>query len=131
VNRFRIAASCVTLGVAALATACGSDATATSTTPTTAAATVPTSAPVASNATALTVTIGDFTFEPAEIHVPVGATVTWTNTHDQPHTATSAGNFNTGAIQPGESQTVTFATAGTYSYICSFHPFMNGTVVVG
>jgi amicyanin len=136
VNRFRIAVTCVTLGVAALATACGSDAKATSTTPTigatTAMAPASTATPVSSQPMdALTVTIGEFKFEPPEIHVPVGATVTWTNTHDQPHTATSAGNFNTGAIQPGESQTVTFATAGTYSYICSFHPFMNGTVVVG
>ena len=66
-----------------------------------------------------------------DLHVPVGATVTWKNDHTQPHTATSAGNFDTGSIQPGESKTVTFDKAGTYSYICSFHPFMNATVTVG
>lgn len=76
------------------------------------------------------VTIGTFTFAPADLHVAVGTTVTWTNTHDQPHTATSAGNFDTGAIQPGSSASVTFDQAGTYSYICSFHPFMTATVTV-
>ena len=76
------------------------------------------------------VRIGDFAFEPADLRVAVGTTVTWTNDHDQPHTATSAGNFDTGAIQPGESKTVTFDQAGTFTYICSFHPFMTGTVTV-
>ncbi len=94
--------------------------------PTTAMAT-----PGSTTAMSSTVSIGDFTFEPADLHVPVGATVTWKNDHTQPHTATSAGNFDTGAIQPGESKTVTFDKAGTYSYICSFHPFMNATVTVG
>jgi len=77
------------------------------------------------------VSIGDFKFEPADLHVPVGATVTWTNDHTQPHTATSAGTFDTGSIAPGESKTVTLDKAGTYSYICSFHPFMTATVTVG
>jgi len=81
-------------------------------------------------ATGDAVRVGDFAFEPADLRVAVGTTVTWTNDHDQPHTATSAGNFDTGAIQPGESKTVTFDRAGTFSYICSFHPFMTGTVTV-
>ncbi len=54
----------------------------------------------------------------------------WTNNDDQAHTATSAGNFDAGAIQPGASFTVAFDTAGSFTYICSFHPFMTGTVVV-
>ncbi len=83
-------------------------------------------APMATNA----VSIGDFKFEPADITVAVGTTVTWTNNNTQPHTATSAGNFDTGAIQPGASMTVTFDKAGTFSYICSFHPFMTGSVTV-
>jgi plastocyanin len=76
------------------------------------------------------VEISNFEFGPAEIDVEVGATVTWTNSDDQPHTATASGVFDTGSIGPGESASVTFDTAGTFAYICKFHPFMTATVVV-
>jgi plastocyanin len=76
--------------------------------------------------------IADFKFGPAEVHVPVGGSVVWTNNDGQQHTATSStGAFDAGSIQPGASSTVAFQTAGSFTYICSFHPFMNGTVVVG
>lgn len=76
--------------------------------------------------------IADFKFGPAELHVPVGGSVVWTNNDGQQHTATSStGAFDAGAIQPGASVTVEFTTAGSFTYICSFHPFMTGTVVVG
>jgi plastocyanin len=77
------------------------------------------------------VAIADFTFTPPTIEVPVGGSVVWTNNDAQQHTATSAGNFDAGAIQPGGTATVAFESAGTFAYICSFHPFMMGTVVVG
>jgi plastocyanin len=76
--------------------------------------------------------IADFKFGPDEVHVPVGGSVKWTNNDSQQHTATSStGAFDAGAIQPGASTTVEFKTAGSFTYICSFHPFMSGTVVVG
>ncbi len=74
--------------------------------------------------------IADFTFTPTEVRVPVGGSVVWTNNDAQQHTATSAGMFDSGSIQPQTSVTVAFPTAGTFAYICSFHPFMTGTVVV-
>ena len=77
------------------------------------------------------VSISDFMFNAAEVHINVGGSVTWTNDDDQQHTATSSSNFDAGAIQPTESSTVEFPTAGTFTYVCSFHPFMHGTVVVG
>ena len=47
------------------------------------------------------------------------------------HTATdSKGAWNTGDIAPGESQSVKFDTAGTYTYNCSPHPWMFGQVIV-
>ena len=76
------------------------------------------------------VSIGNFKFEPADVTVAAGGTITWTNDHNQPHTATASGAFDTGSLAPGESKTITFDTAGTFNYICSFHPFMTGTVVV-
>ena len=75
--------------------------------------------------------IVDFAFHPGATTVHVGDTVTWTNSGKQPHTATANnGSFNTGILQTGQSGSHTFTQAGTFSYVCSFHPFMHGTVVV-
>ncbi|HEV2127068.1 MAG TPA: cupredoxin domain-containing protein [Thermomicrobiales bacterium] len=77
------------------------------------------------------VTIVDFSFDPAEIEVAVGTTVTWTNEDSVPHTATAEdGTFDTGALNQGESGSHTFDTPGEYPYICSFHPNMHGVVIV-
>jgi plastocyanin len=78
------------------------------------------------------VTISEFTFEPAQLTVPVGTTVTFTNRDPTPHTATSktSGAFETGAIKQGESAQITLSEPGTYSYYCAFHPFMKGTITV-
>jgi LPXTG-motif cell wall-anchored protein len=78
-----------------------------------------------------TVTIADFSFSPASITIQAGDTVTWVNNGPSAHTATANnGAFNTGVLQKGHSASHTFTKAGTYSYICSIHPFMHGTVVV-
>ena len=76
------------------------------------------------------VEIADFAFGPAEITIAAGGTVTWTNTDSQAHTATSAGNFDTGPIEPDGTASVTFDEPGTFTYICSLHPFMTATVTV-
>jgi plastocyanin len=65
--------------------------------------------------------------------VKAGGTVTWTNEDSAQHTATddkSTPPFDTGTLDQGDSKKVTFKKAGTYPYICTFHPFMKGTVVV-
>jgi plastocyanin len=80
---------------------------------------------------AVTVEIQDFTFIASDVRVAVGGTVTWVNQDSQQHTATGEGTFDTGAIPAGESVTVTFDDAGAFAYVCSFHPFMTGTVTVG
>ncbi len=76
------------------------------------------------------VEILDFTFGPQDIQVALGGQVTWINQDNQQHTATAAGGFDTDAIKPGDSAVVVFDTAGSFSYICSFHPFMSGSIVV-
>jgi plastocyanin len=81
----------------------------------------------------LTVAIGDFVFDPTPIEVSVGDSIVWENTHSQPHTSSGNGdqNWDTGNIQPGDiSEPVVFDEAGTYTYICGLHPFMEGTVEV-
>ena len=81
---------------------------------------------------AAAVSIVDFDFEPAEITVPVGGTITWTNTGEQPHTATAQDRelLQSGTLRPDDTYNETFDTAGTYEYFCEFHANMKGTIVV-
>jgi plastocyanin len=77
------------------------------------------------------VKIDNFSFGPATITVPVGATVTWTNRDDIPHTVVSTdGVFKSKVRDTDETFSYTFAKAGTYPYYCSVHPKMTGQVVV-
>lgn len=81
----------------------------------------------------VTVDIGDFVFEPTPIEITAGQSVVWENVHNQAHTATGNGDqdWNTENIAPGESSDpVLFEDAGTFTYICALHPFMEGTVEV-
>jgi plastocyanin len=78
------------------------------------------------------VAISGFSFSPREISVAVGDTVTWTNNDAQAHTASADdGTWDTSAIGNGASESITFATAGTFAYHCDIHPEMTGTIVVG
>lgn len=128
---------------AALASACGGsdddggtpsggDATTVATTAATSAATAPAAS---GDAVAAVEGEGDprtaWTFEPKELDVTLGATVTFTNTGNEVHTATSDdGTFDTGTLNPGDAKTVMFHEAGTFAYHCSLHPWMQGQVVV-
>jgi plastocyanin len=77
------------------------------------------------------VTIVDFSFNPGTITVNVGDTVTWNNDGPTAHSATASdGSFDTGIFPAGQSRSHTFNEAGTFSYICTPHPDMHGTVVV-
>jgi plastocyanin len=73
-----------------------------------------------------------YRFVPADVSVPVGTTVTWTNNDNFTHSV----RFLTGdqtplMMKPGERVTHTFAAAGTYPYDCSLHPKdMQGSVLV-
>jgi plastocyanin len=140
-----VTAAFVTLGLAL--SGCGSGATSSSSssapassgsaTSTSSSAAASSSAPSPSAAPAsghVTVPISGYAFHPAKLVVAPGTKVTFAN-HDQTaHTATAAGSgasgFDSGTIKPGASATVTFRKAGTYAYICQFHAFMHGTVVV-
>jgi plastocyanin len=83
-------------------------------------------------ATPALVTIKDFAFSPTSVSIPVGGSVTWKNLDTAAHTATdSAGSFDSGNLDQGKSFTYTFKKAGTYHYVCSYHPSMVATVVVG
>lgn len=96
--------------------------------PATVAATQAAAPPAGQNA----VKIVDFAFEPGTITVPVGATVTWTNTGNAPHTATADNkSFDSGRLANGGAFPFRFTTAGSFAYKCEVHPArMSGTVIV-
>jgi plastocyanin len=70
-----------------------------------------------------------FRFSPGSITVGAGDSVTWTNNGSEAHDVTGSG-LSSGTLQPGQGYSHTFASPGTFSYICSIHPFMKGSVTV-
>jgi plastocyanin len=76
------------------------------------------------------VTVDNFTFQPAQLTVKVGTTVTWKNHDDIPHTIVSAGKFRSKTMDTDDSFSFTFTTAGDYKYFCSLHPHMTGMIKV-
>lgn len=77
------------------------------------------------------VKIDNFTFNPARLVVPVGATVTWYNEDDIPHNVVSATKlFRSKTLDTEERFSFTFTTPGVYEYFCSLHPHMKATIVV-
>ncbi len=94
---------------------------------------VPTAAPTAapSGSTGTSGSIYDFGFDPATITVKVGATVTWTNTGQRPHTVTADdASFSSSSLGHNDTFSQTFTKAGTYAYHCAIHTDMTGTVIV-
>lgn len=80
--------------------------------------------------TNLEIYIDNFTFQPAELSIKVGTTVTWTNRDDIPHTVVSAGKFRSKTLDTDDKFTFTFTNAGDYKYFCSLHPHMTGMIKV-
>jgi plastocyanin len=77
------------------------------------------------------VVIKNFQFTPSSVTIPVGATVTWRNEDGPAHTATSTSpGFDSGNLDDGAHFSFTFLKAGTYQYVCSYHPNMTGQIVV-
>lgn len=97
------------------------------------------SAPTTTNAAITTVPGGtefavvmeSFSYTPAELTVPVGATVTWTNRHGARHDVAAAdGTFTSPLFGEGETFSFTFTEAGEYPYVCTIHPGMEGKIIV-
>ena len=76
------------------------------------------------------VTIDNFTFQPPELTVKAGTTVTWQNHDDIPHTIVSAGKFRSKTMDTDDSFSFTFTAVGDYKYFCSLHPHMTGVIKV-
>ena len=76
--------------------------------------------------------IKDFAFNPQTITVKSGEKVTWINRDEEPHTVVSVQKQfkKSTALDTDQEFTITAGAPGTYSYFCSVHPKMTGTIVV-
>jgi plastocyanin len=84
-----------------------------------------------SQAQSVNVTIDNFSFNPKDLTVSKGTTVTWINRDDVPHTIVSTEQkFRSKALDTGDRFSFTFNDSGTYAYFCSVHPMMTGRVLV-
>ena len=78
-----------------------------------------------------TVIMEGMVFRPAEITLAAGDTIVWVNKDMVPHTATSsAAGFDSKIVEASKSWRYTFARAGDFEYVCSYHPAMTATVRV-
>jgi plastocyanin len=71
-------------------------------------------------------------YAPVTRRIDVGTWVTWSNAGTDAHTVTAVdGSFDSGELDPSEGFSWYFDQPGTYDYLCTLHPWMEGTVVVG
>jgi plastocyanin len=106
----------VTIGALAVVAACDGD------------AAQPT--PGGPTGTGEAVSIFDFGYDPATLTIGAGDTVTWTNDGSAPHTVTFADGRDSGTLNAGATFAHTFAEGGEFTYACTIHPAMRGTVNV-
>lgn len=77
------------------------------------------------------VRIEDYSFQPGNLRVAAGTTVTWTNGDGVAHTATARdGTWDTGILRSGESATFVLTEPGVYDYYCIPHPTMQARIEV-
>jgi plastocyanin len=77
-----------------------------------------------------------FQFQPKDVVVTAGTTVTWANGDGIEHSVTAGtpggetGDFDSGFLTKGGSFAHTFSAPGSYRYFCKRHPSMTATVTV-
>jgi len=76
------------------------------------------------------VEIRDYKYIPESLTINVGQTVRWTNYDTVLHDVVGSG-IESEYLKQGETFTYTFEQEGTYDYICTIHPWMEGEVIVG
>jgi plastocyanin len=78
------------------------------------------------------VRLKDTSFQPGDIEVKAGQTITFENEDAIAHTVTAVkgARFDSGTLAGGKTFTFTAQKAGKISYVCTFHPGMTGTITV-
>ncbi|MBN3921731.1 cupredoxin family copper-binding protein [Nostoc sp. NMS4] len=78
-----------------------------------------------------TVKIVNFKYLPSDIKIGAGDTVQFVNQDEEPHTVTAKdGSFDSKGLDNAEAWKHTFTQPGTFPYLCSIHPYMQGTITV-
>lgn len=79
-----------------------------------------------------TISINNFSFQPAVLVVKEGTKVIWTNHDTTPHTVTSADKrfASSAGLDTDDQYSVKFDKPGSYEYFCSLHPMMVGKIIV-
>ena len=79
----------------------------------------------------VTVRINGMQFQPARLTVKPGTTVTWIQDSRMPHAVSGdADGPRSPTLYSGQKFSHTFDAAGSYNYVCDFHPSMKGSVIV-
>jgi plastocyanin len=76
------------------------------------------------------VSIVDFAYVPGQVRIHVGQTVAWRNDGRESHDVTGDDAWHSGPIEAPVEYRHTFGFAGTFTYRCSVHLDMRGTIVV-
>lgn len=77
-----------------------------------------------------TVVMAATAYAPLTLTVRRGDSVEWINKDPFPHTVTCAGVFDSQSIAEGARWTYRADRRDRFAYTCTFHPNMNGTLVV-
>ena len=79
-----------------------------------------------------TIAIKNFAFSPVILTIKTGTTVTWMNQNGAVHQIVSDSGtpFTSDSLASGASYQFTFIQPGTYTYHCTYHPTMKGTIIV-
>lgn len=75
------------------------------------------------------VTIQGYAFQPKDVTIDKGGTVTWTNQDSVVHDVKFS-DSESPDLKSGKLYSKTFDKAGTFDYICTIHPTMKGRVIV-
>jgi plastocyanin len=94
------------------------------------ASVVPTSA-AADTTPNVSVNTKNFAYAPADLTVSPGTTVVFKNSDTVAHTVTASDkSFDSGDMPQNATWSHIFAKAGTYTYVCAYHSYMQGTITV-
>jgi plastocyanin len=116
--------------LALVAAGCGSSSKKTTANPPAASSTQSSSSSSSSGGT-VTVDMKNIAFSPNSVTVKVGQTVKWVNQDTVAHNVTAqSGAFKSTNFGPGGSFTFKATKPGTFGYVCTIHPGMNGTLIV-
>jgi len=77
------------------------------------------------------IVVSGFSFNPNELSVKIGDTITWENQDSAVHTVVSTSLFESEVLNKGEKFSFTFDKTGEYNYNCGIHPSMRGKIIVG